>query len=668
MNTEFNQIFNFNYQKANMLYNSSYLEDLTGLIEKAAENIDAGTDYYFDSFYYLENNINNSVNNYDMFIESIRNSFNNSSSNKVNIIRGLAGIGKTSFFEKGVQKIIRENGDNNDNYIELGIDFKNLDQNKDIEFYKKYIFENLNRNAITAIRKLGDKAFDDFYSEYKRFCREIFGTVDEMLFPVMFFCRRIYQKYSKPCIIILDNIDLACVDTQVNVFKATAVFCTELNKFMKWFKLNDTYRIYFAMRPETFFRSNEMRIGTIIDFPLPNILAISLEIIKSEIISAAEEMDEKGKMKCEVTYYDIVDNKTVMATTFSDVAEYFNKIFEHFLNTQWSDEALINRLGANKDFHCNIVNYNIRTFLSFLSDTLSNGGFKPLTKAFNENGLGAHYSVFDYIEMIIRGRWAIHPGNKNIDNEGGNKAPIIFNMFDSSLWYNTQESKVKHFMLYIRILQYFNVCINDDDSSFGELIDVLSNFFDEELIISAVQELVFTGFLYSSSDGDNIIASKKNRKEIKIEDNTNLSLSPKGRFYLEKFICEFEYLYQMALSSIMPTSFVDELSNCWFSEKEFTVLKFLMGMFYIIKNNVEQYERNNVLPLFSKMFCKDDDISCKPFRRILDSFITAMERKVVFAEKYDTKKITKLQEILASAQELQNEASKFFCDKLGEGK
>ena len=110
MNTEFNQIFNFNYQKANMLYNSSYLEDLTGLIEKAAENIDAGTDYYFDSFYYLENNINNSVNNYDMFIESIRNSFNNSSSNKVNIIRGLAGIGKTSFFEKGVQKIIRENG------------------------------------------------------------------------------------------------------------------------------------------------------------------------------------------------------------------------------------------------------------------------------------------------------------------------------------------------------------------------------------------------------------------------------------------------------------------------------------------------------------------------------------------------------------------------------
>ena len=537
MDRNYSKIFDFKYENANLHYNSSYLEDLTGLIQKAAENIDCGTDYYFNSSYYLENKINDRTNNYEIFINAVKDSFNYTSSNKVNIIRGLAGIGKTMFFDKGVRKILREDSERaNDDYIELGIDFRNLDQNKDVNYYTKHIFEKLKQNAIKAIRELDEKTINEFYDEYDKYCGRIFETIDEQMFPIMFFCKMIYIKHTKPCIIILDNIDLSCVDTQVSVFQATANFCTDFNKFMRRRDLQDTYRLYFAMRPETFFHSNEMNVGKIIDFPLPNILAISLEIIKNEITKVAEEMDNKEALKCEVTFYDIIKNDYTTATTFSDVAEYFNKMFEHFLYTQWTDDALIKRLGNSQDFHCNIVNYNIRTFLSFLSDTLSNGGFKPLTKEFNESDSGTHYSVFDYIEMIIRGRWIIHPGNKNIDHEGGNKAPIVFNVFDSSLWDNTQESNIKHFMLYIRILQYFNICISEQDSMYGELKETFLNFFEEDCIKSAVQELVYVGILYSSYEGDYDVASKKSRKEIHIDDSIHLSLSPKGSFYLEKFI------------------------------------------------------------------------------------------------------------------------------------
>ena len=35
--------------------------------------------------------------------------------------------------------------------------------------------------------------------------------------------------------------------------------------------------------------------------------------------------------------------------------------------------------------------------------------------------------------MIIRGRWEIHPGNALINYNARDKAPIVFNLFNTSL-------------------------------------------------------------------------------------------------------------------------------------------------------------------------------------------------------------------------------------------
>ncbi len=665
MDIVYKQLFNFKEIRAKKLYNSSYLEELTGLIDKAASSIDDGTNYYFESQYYLENPEQEPNNSYTDFIEAFKNSFMYSSSDKVHIIRGKAGIGKTLFFNKGIQKLIRDSNEHKDKYIKLGVDFKNIDSKKDIIFYKTYILDNLRDNAIDSIRQLGDSVYKDYEEKNKEFCGSSNETPFAKLFPVKYFCKYIYDKYEKPAIIILDNIDLSCVLTQRNVFKATAIVCEKLHDFMEIQHIKDSYRVYFAMRPETYLHSDEMKIGKVINFPLPNIKAICLETIKKVLLDTAKDFDKNDKLKCGVTYYHIVDKKMVVATTFTDVAKYFNDILSHYLNKLWNEPEYIDRLGTNQDFHCNIVNYNVRTFLSFLVDTLSNGGFKPLTKEFNENPLYGHYTVFDYIEMIIRGRWLIHPGNRHIDGEGGNKAPIIFNVFDISLWRNTQTDKVKHFMLYIHILQYLNEFNNSEHILYSELEEDLKPFYTLENIKKAVQELTFVRIIYSFFEGDENIASKQHYEQVFIDANTPLGLSQTGKFYIEKFICEFEYLYQMSLSSLMPSDYVNELKDCWQTEKELTVLRFLTGIFYILKNNFEGFN-DDTLYHYKNIFCLDDENSCKPYRRMLESFIVVLNKKIQRATKMETKSLDKLKNILEETKELQRLAEDYFKNKLGD--
>ena len=666
MDVIYEQILNFKIRSAKKMYNSSYLEDLTGLMAKATSRIDSGENYYFDSNYYLDNISTEQNSNYEDFIKLFKNSFEYSTSNKVTIIRGKAGVGKTLFFNKGIQLLIRDKTQHEENYIKLGVDFENIDAKKDVSFYTEFIYKKLRSNAIFAIRQLGDDIFKEFNAKYNDFCGTIEDTEQAKMYPIMYFCKYIYKTYKKPCIIILDNIDLACVNTQRNVFRATSIVCKEFYEFMSAFNAKNIYRIYFAIRPETTLRKNEMDIGEVINFPLPNIQAICLETIKTSLLDTAKEFDQNERLKCEVTYYSIITGEKITAKTFSDVAVYFNKIFDHYLNNLWSDTEHITRLGTNQEFHCNISNYNVRTFLEFLIDTLSNGGFKPLTKEFNNRDYALFYSVFDYIEMIIRGRWTTHPGNKHIDGEGGNKAPIIFNMFESSLWTNTQESKIRHFMLYIRVLQYFNMCSDDAKVTYGQLLEQLSHFFDKKHLENAVKELVFVRILYSSNEGEENIASKQSWTEVEINENTLLYLSTTGKFYLEKLICEFEYLYQMSLSSIMPSCYVKELLNCWHNEKELTVLRFIQGMFGILKINLESYDDANVLHLFKEIFCQDDELNCKLYRRILNSFIMVMKRKIQKAKAIDANSFEKLNNILEEAEILQKDAQDFFIKMLGE--
>lgn len=662
MDVEFDKIFNYEYIRAKKLHNDSYLEDLTGLIAKTASLVNCSGEYLFSKEYYLDQHRLEPNHNFEDFINAFKKTFDFGSANKIYIIRGIAGVGKTAFFEHGVQMLTRDS--HNTKYIPLKVEFKNIDQKQKISYYEDNIYNQLFKNAIDCIRKLDEESKKNFKTEYDNFTFGFEDTPDAKLFPLKYFCKYIYSKYNRPCIIVFDNIDLSCVETQKNVFKATSNVFARINSFMSYEDMNNQYRVYFAMRPETHLHSEEMPIGNAINFPLPNIKLISLTIIKKTMTKIANEYDRNKTFKCEVTFYSIIENKKITVKKYAEVAHYFIKIFEHFFDDIWNNEEIIKRLGSNEEFHCDLVNYNIRAFLSFLSDTIYHGGFKPLTKEFNDSYSTNHYSVFDYIEMLIRGRWIAHPGNKYIDGEGGNQAPIVFNIFDSSLWDDISNNRIKHFMLYIRILQYFNFD-KDEFKTYYTLKKQLNPFFDENHIYRAIQALTFVRILYSHYEGDENIASKKEYDQVYIDDYTKFKLSPMGEFYMEKLFCEFEYIYQMALSSLMPIEYVDELKSCWNKQKEKVVLRFLEGVFWIIKDNLESYDKDTIRK-FKLIFCRNNEIQCKPFRRMLDAFIDVMNNKIQRARKNGIKNLDNLIEVLQKAEALKEEAREYFKIILGD--
>jgi hypothetical protein len=667
--TCFDKIFDFNDAPAKKLTNSSYLEELAGLLKKVALQVKQKTDHYFfeNDFFVTHSSQPNS--DYNKFIEEFKNTFLHGSGDNIHIIRGYSGIGKTLFFEKGIKMLTFNEAKCKGKYIKLGVDFKNIDQKEKISYYEKFIHNKLWESAVDAIRDFGLKTvYPEFNKKYDEFCggrryvaSNECATSNEYLYPIMYFCKEIYSKYKRPCVIVFDNIDLSCVETQKNVFKATANICNSLGDFMSRQDCGEYYRVFFAMRPETFYRSGDINTGNIINFPLPNILKITLEIVKEILLGESKKFDEKKTLKFSVTLRSIINDKEIEINSFSDIASYFIKILEHYLLNLWQS-GVIERLGKSEEFHCNIVNYNIRKFLTFFSDTLYNGGFKPLTKEFNEKQ--NNYTVFDYIEMIIRGKWPVHPGNKYIDGEGGNGTPIIFNLFDSSLWNNNRPDKIKHFMLYIRILQYLGFRTREENISYSDLKEKLSIFYDLEHIKKAIQELIFVRIIYSSFEGDDNVASKNNYSEVTIEDNVKLYLAENGKFYINKMIYEFEYLYQMALSSIMPEDYVKELksSNRYIFEKEQTVLYFLKGIFEILRINLDEYNNKGNLDNFKKIFCQDSAI-CRPYRKMLKNFISVMNNKVQAAGAIRINKFNKLKKILDDAQELEQKANDHLFPK-----
>lgn len=666
---EFKQIFDFQFKPAQKLENSMYLEDLTGLLAKVATSIDDESSYFFGDEFYLKNYEELQNNSFEHFNAELKSVFHNGSNEKIYIIRGRAGIGKSLFFERGIQRLLRVNKSDGDSYIYMGVNFKNVDNDEKITFYENLIYEKLEENAIDNIWYLGTEIFEDYREKSSRFIGQR-KTPHTYLFPLRYFSEVIYNKYRKPCIIVFDNIDLASVKTQRNVFDATVNVCNAFNKFMKRECPEVCYRMFFVIRPETHIRYNEGQWGNIIDFPLPNILKISLAIIRKALTETAHKFDEEKELSCNVECQDIMsqEEKVISLNTYGDVAEYFYAILDYYLQNIWNSQPyIIERLGTNVEFHCNIVNYNLRMFLRFLADTISNGGFKPFTKEFNQQRGVKYYSVYDYIEMIIRGKWLVHPGNKNIDGEGGNKAPIVFNIFDTSLYGHNQRERIKHFMLNIRILQYFFLCKDSCEIYFGEMKHELSHFFDEENICNATKKLVYVRLLYSYAEGDEAIAAIRHWQDVSLDDETQLMFSPAGQFYLESLICEFEYLYQMALSSPMCMDYVNELqiNAGWRVKKELVVLYFLKSIFEIIKINIQSYSDDNLFVFKNLFYYIDDSEDSRPFRRMLSGFISVMNNKVQRAIKRETGNIDNLNNILKQAEELEVEVTNYFKEKLG---
>lgn len=100
MDTKYDKIFDFEQKQATKFENSSYLEDLTGLMAKVASSLDDESHYCFDKDFYLDKPDESPNSSYEIFINNFKNNFNYSSSKKIIVIRGQAGIGKTLFLKK----------------------------------------------------------------------------------------------------------------------------------------------------------------------------------------------------------------------------------------------------------------------------------------------------------------------------------------------------------------------------------------------------------------------------------------------------------------------------------------------------------------------------------------------------------------------------------------
>jgi hypothetical protein len=121
----------------------------------------------------------------------------------------------------------------------------------------------------------------------------------------------------------------------------------------------------------------------------------------------------------------------------------------------------------------------------------------------------------------------------------------------------------------------------------------------------------------------------------------------------------------MSLSSLMPREYVDELSSCYYTKKELTVLRFLEGIFEILKINTENLDKDT-LRVFKKAFCQDDPINGKPYRRMIKSYIITMKSKVSYAEKNALRKRDELQSLLDEAKKLLKNVTDYFEGKIGD--
>ena len=678
MYSEFSKLFEFTpINTAERLRNSSYLEHITNLLSKASDKINDDKCFFFELRHY-SGHPNRPNNLYKDFVDAFERIFHYGNGKDINYVFGIPGIGKSLFFKQGVKKLFRPKANILGKYFEFCIDFRNIEQKRSICFYEDYTYKQLNNRALNILRYFGGDADECrlFYDEFEKKRDSFCGNGDSKdstyakLYSVMYFCKSVYKKYRQPAIITFDNIDLSCEVTQEHLREGIAKINREFAEFMKLEKASKSYRIFFVTRPELIMQTVEENIGDRINFPLPNILEISVDSLERAICEAAEELDKEHNLSMKLTLESIVDGESIVLDSYTDVAEYFVRIINYFLKDVWNREEVVNRLGSCQEFHCRLVNYNIRTFLSFLSDTIKNGGFKPFTKDFNKRDRGVHYSVYDYLEMLIRGTWRMHPGNRLISKEGRNKAPIVFNVFDTALYNGSKDMQIQHFMLNIRIMQWFYYA-DPEGCEYRDLVDEGTGivlFFHKDRVESAMKKLVYVGILYSREEGANAVQSKRRPDEIELKNESRLALSDMGRFYIEEMICELEYLYQMALSSLMLKEHVDYLkhNDAYLREKEETVCRFLESIYEIIDINYESYGVN--VKVFGQLFLRTDGKAGYLLVRMIDTFITAMIAKISkarknFAENQDAhaeKRLKKLNLIVEKAKKLKVKANNRF--------
>ncbi len=616
---------------------------------------------------------------YEKFTRSMLRAFN-CTEPTLYTISGDAGIGKSTFIDKGLCKLFNIcDGSEKDSKrtVIIKIDFRDIGQNKTVEEYEELIMDYIDKHILQRIN-------DCWHKEYYSFQNDFFHLEDinnsKKDLRIGYYNTYVAQEINKPIIYIIDNIDLSSRQTQVNVSKAIIKVFDRINNLINnygtHFLVQGRFLIFFVKRNETKLQDEKVRYSDHLKFPVPEISTLYFESLKVYLLQAVKNLGD--------TDVDLKINRNgeeLLLRRLSDVANYIIEIVYGNYFEPWTG-YIKDRLGSFEEFHNQIVNGNIRKFINFNMYAFKNGGFEPIKTRLHDN-----YNVFCYVKMLIRGAFDFHPGNQHMDGEGFDlKSPIVMNLFDFETWRDNNGKTYGNYLIFIRILQYIEIKYieNQKEIYYNELKKDLSLFYSLKDIEIAIKKLLFANVIIETKKGIRNVQFEDRYEDIELGNGDDIVFSTNGGstsgFYVRRLIIEFEYLLQVAVTTellvenddkycmqivnnIKNINDIEARKKAIYSEKEKVVFVFIKSISLAIKENLNSYKTDDKIDDFMKLFCINGNDECisllRPWRRMMDQFIMVLNNKKTCFHDNESKSNV-MQELINRSLYLQTEVIQYL--------
>jgi hypothetical protein len=201
-----------------------------------------------------------------------------------------------------------------------------------------------------------------------------------------------------------------------------------------------------------------------------------------------------------------------------------------------------------------------------------------------------------------------------------------------------------------------------------EIIEKLKTFFPQNIIESALKNMIYSGFLIETEIGSRnfLGASVKQPENIKLVDNDKYGKIMNNNetaayIYYKNLIREFQYIYYMSWYYVnnpksalvdgnkneQKINYVEKARNEYLNgeknlknaDKEESCILFLIAMYYITKYSTKIQIREGTRERFKEIFVIDairyenHHAAYYPLDRMMDSVKEVMEKKISYCER-----------------------------------
>jgi hypothetical protein len=215
-----------------------------------------------------------------------------------------------------------------------------------------------------------------------------------------------------------------------------------------------------------------------------------------------------------------------------------------------------------------------------------------------------------------------------------------------------------------------------------DITGALSDFFEIYAIRNALKQMIFAGVITETAIGSRALKRGENWRDVILEiehpegsvecAQFSCSYDSTAMFYLYELLCEYEYIYQMALaygSCWLGTSTFERSSSLI---EESIVLRFLDSFLEITEKNLQSYKENGVFQKYMEYFTDgykdyiDSSASNKiktgmyPWSRMTLNYIKVLKHKINLAKSEGSTRYESLVELLNQAKALLERGEKYF--------